>query len=124
MLVAVIVSLLGVVNTMIISVLERTREIGVLRAIGSTRWLVRRVIADESTLLTVSGAVLGLAIGLALGYVYVRGVSSGLSGVSFRPPVAIVIAVAVASVAAGLGASILPARRAAAMNIIEAIGYE
>jgi ABC-type antimicrobial peptide transport system permease subunit len=56
--------------------------------------------------------------------VYVRGVSSGLSGVSFRPPVAIVIAVAVASVAAGLGASILPARRAAAMNIIEAIGYE
>jgi putative ABC transport system permease protein len=124
MVVAVIVSLLGVVNTMLISVLERTREIGVLRAIGSTRWRIRRIVSDEGVLLTVAGAAMGLVVGLAIGYVYVRGVGSELSGVYFRPPVLIILIVALLSVIAGLLAAILPARRAALMNIIEAISYE
>jgi putative ABC transport system permease protein len=124
MVVAVIVSLLGVVNTMLISVLERTREIGVLRAIGSTRWRIRRMVTDEGVLLTVAGAAMGLVVGLAIGYAYVRGVGSELSGVYFRPPVVVILLVAVLSVIAGLIAAVLPARRAAAMNIIEAISYE
>jgi putative ABC transport system permease protein len=124
MVVAVIVSLLGVINTMLISVLERTREIGVLRAIGSTRWRVRRMVTDEAVLLTVAGAAMGLVVGLGIGYAYVRGVGSELSGVYFRPPVLVILLVAVLSVIAGLIAAVLPARRAAEMNIIEAISYE
>jgi len=124
MLVAIVVSLLGVVNTMTISVLERTREIGVLRSVGARRLSVARMVTDESVLLTVAGALIGLAVGLAIGYFYVHGVSSGLSGVSFRPPVTVAVVVALASVLAGLAAAVLPAQRAAAMNIIEAVGYE
>ncbi len=124
MLVAVLVSLLGVVNTMMISVLERTRDIGVLRAIGTSRWGVGRMVTDESVLLTVAGAVVGLVVGFLIGYAYVNGVSSGLSGISFRPPVGVSIAVAIVSVLCGLIAAVLPARRAAQMNIIEAISYE
>jgi putative ABC transport system permease protein len=124
MVVAVIVSLLGVVNTMLISVLERTREIGVLRALGATRWRIRRTVTDEGVLLTVAGAAMGLVVGLAIGYVYVRGVGSGLSGVYFEPPVLVIVLVAVLSVVAGLIAAVLPARRAADMNIIQAISYE
>jgi putative ABC transport system permease protein len=124
MVVAIIVSLLGVVNTMTISVLERTREIGVLRSIGASRASVGRMVTDESVLLTVAGAAIGLAVGLAIGYFYVHGVSSGLSGISFRPPVTVSIVVAVASVFCGLVAAVLPAQRAAVMNIIEAVSYE
>ncbi len=124
MLVAIVVSLLGVVNTMTISVLERTREIGVLRSLGASRLSVGRMVTDESVLLTVAGALIGLVVGLAIGYFYVHGVSSGLSGVSFRPPVAVTIVVALASVLAGLAAAVVPAQRASAMNIIQAVGYE
>ena len=124
MLVAIAVSLLGVVNTMTISVLERTREIGVLRSVGASRLSVGRMVTDESVLLTVAGALIGLAVGLAIGYFYVHGVSSGLSGVSFRPPVAVTIVVALASVLAGLVAAVVPAQRASVMNIIQAVGYE
>ena len=124
MLVAIAVSLLGVVNTMTISVLERTREIGVLRSVGASRLSVGRMVTDESVLLTVAGALIGLVVGLAIGYFYVHGVSSGLSGVTFRPPVAVTIVVAVASVLAGLVAAVVPAQRASVMNIIQAVGYE
>ncbi len=124
MLVAIIVSLLGVANTLLISVLERTREIGVLRAIGSDRSQVRRVITGEGVLLTIAGAMLGLAVGLAIGYAFVRGIASDLQGVTFRPPTATILSVALASVLFGLLAAIMPALRAAKMNVIEAIGYE
>ncbi|MBI4897018.1 MAG: ABC transporter permease [Actinobacteria bacterium] len=124
MLVAIIVSLLGVANTLLISVLERTREIGVMRAIGSDRSQVRRVITGEGVLLTIAGALLGLAVGLAIGYAFVRGIASDLQGVTFRPPTATILVVALASVLFGLLAAIMPAYRASKMNVIEAIGYE
>lgn len=124
MLVAIIVSLLGVANTLLISVLERTREIGVMRAIGSNRSQVRRVITGEGVLLTIAGALLGLVVGLAIGYAFVRGIASDLPGVTFRPPTTIIFAVAVASVLFGLIAAVMPAYRASKMNVIEAIGYE
>lgn len=124
MMVAIAVSLLGVVNTLLISVIERTRETGVLRAIGSGQWQVRRIIGDESVLLTVAGALLGLGVGMAIGWAFVRGVSEGLDGVVFTPPTGVIIAVAISSVALGLIAAILPALKATRMNIIDAIGYE
>ncbi len=126
MAVAILVSLLGVVNTLLMNVLERTREIGVLRAIGAVRWQVRRIIIQESLLLTSAGAALGLLVGMALGYAFVRGISSGDSGggVGFHPPIAVIFTVAALAVIFGLIAALLPARRAARMNVIEAVSYE
>lgn len=124
MLVAIIVSLLGVVNTLLISVLERTRETGVLRAVGAGQWQVRRIIGDESVLLTLAGALLGLGVGMAIGYAFVRGVAVGLEGVSFTPPTGLILLVAFASVVLGIIAAIVPAMKATRMNIIDAISYE
>ena len=65
--VAIFASLFGVINTLSMSVIERTREIGVLRALGSTRWQIRRTIADESLVIALIGAAMGIAIGAGLG---------------------------------------------------------
>jgi putative ABC transport system permease protein len=124
MAVAILVSLLGVVNTLLMSVLERTREIGLLRAIGSSRWQVRRMIVAESLMITAAGAALGLIVGMALGWAFVRGISSGSTDVDFHPPVAVIVAVALLCVLAGILAAIPPARRAARMNVIDALSYE
>jgi putative ABC transport system permease protein len=122
--VAVVVSLFGVINTLSMNVLERTREIGVLRALGSSRWQVRLTIGQEGVLLCAVGALLGLAVGLALGYVFVRGVATIVPTVAYVPPVETVALVAAAGIVLGLVASILPARRAARMNVVRALSYE
>lgn len=124
MAVAILVSLLGVVNTLLMSVLERTREIGLLRAVGSSRWQVRRMIVIESLMITAAGAALGLIVGMALGWAFVGGISSGSQNVDFHPPIAVIVTVAILSVLAGMLAAISPARRAAKMNVIEALSYE
>jgi putative ABC transport system permease protein len=122
--VAIIVSLFGVINTLSMSVLERTREIGVLRALGSTRWQVRRTITDESLVITLIGAAMGIAIGAGLGWALLKGLSFGIPGVGYEPPIATMVAVAVAAVLLGLIAAVLPARRAARLDVIRAISYE
>lgn len=124
LLVAVVVSLIGVVNTLSMNVLERTREIGVLRALGSSRWQVRMTIAQEGVLLCVVGALLGLVVGLVLGYVFVRGVATIVPSVSYVAPLGTVAIVAGAGVVLGVLASVLPARRAARMNVVRALSYE
>jgi putative ABC transport system permease protein len=122
--VAVFVSLFGIINTLSMSVIERTREIGVLRALGSTRWQIRRTITDESLVIALIGAVMGIAIGAGLGYALLKGLSFGIPGVSYRAPVATMIGVAIAAVILGLIAAVLPARRAARLDVVEALGYE
>ena len=124
LLVAVVVSLFGVVNTLSMNVLERTREIGVLRALGSSRWQVRVTIGQEGVLLCAVGALLGLAVGLALGYVFVRGVATIVPSVSYAAPLGTVALVAAAGLVLGVLASILPARRAARMDVVRALSYE
>jgi putative ABC transport system permease protein len=124
MAIAILVSLLGVVNTLLMSVLERTREIGLLRAIGTTRWQVRRMILAESLLITAAGAVLGVIVGMALGWAFVRGIASVGDGVAFHPPIGVIFGVALLTVIAGVLASLAPARRAARMNVIESLSYE
>ena len=106
------------------SVIERTREIGVLRALGSTRWQIRRTIADESLVIALIGAAMGIAIGAGLGWALLKGLSFGIPGVSYQPAVATMVGVAVAAVVLGLLAAILPARRAANLDVVEALSYE
>jgi putative ABC transport system permease protein len=122
--VAIFASLFGIVNTLSMSVIERTREIGVLRALGSTRWQVRRQIGDESLVIGLIGALLGIAVGAVLGWALLEGLSSGIPGVEYRPPLTTMIWVAVAGLVLGLIASILPARRAARLDVIRALSYE
>ena len=124
LLVAVLVSLFGVINTLSMNVLERTREIGVLRALGSSRWQVRLTIGQEGLLLCSVGALFGIAVGVVLGYVFVRGLATAVPSVSYAAPTETIVAVAVIGVVLGILASILPARRAARMNVIQALSYE
>jgi putative ABC transport system permease protein len=122
--IAVIVSLLGVVNTLAMSVMERTRELGVLRALGASRWLVRTTMLDESLLITLAGAIAGVVIGALIGFVWVSGLDSMLPGITFRFPVTATVSVAIAAVVLGVIAAVLPARRAARLKPVEALNYE
>ena len=122
--IAIIVSLLGVINTLAMSVIERTREIGVLRALGASRWQIRATMVDESLMITIAGAVVGVLGGTLIGYAWLRGVDEVLPGLTFHFPGPIVVAVAIASVVLGVLAAIWPARRAARLKVIEALVYE
>ena len=122
--IAVIVSLLGVINTLAMSVIERTREIGVLRALGASRWQVRSTMLDESLMITIAGSLVGVAAGTLIGLVWVRGLDGVLPGISFHFPGAVALAVAIAAVVLGVVAAVLPARRAARLKVISALTYE
>ena len=122
--VAIFASLFGIVNTLTMSVIERTRELGVLRALGASRWQIRRSIADESLVIGSIGALLGIAVGTGLGYALLQGLSAGIPGVEYRPPLETMVSVGLAGVVLGLIASVLPARRAARLDVIKAISYE
>jgi len=122
--VAIIVSLLGVVNTLAMSVAERTREIGLLRALGASRWLVRLSMLDESLLITTSGAVAGIGLGLVIAWSWVQSLGSFMPGIAFHLPVVAIVSIAVAAVVLGVIAAALPARRAARLDVIDALAYE
>ena len=119
---ALIIAVLGIANTLALSVVERTREIGLLRAVGMSRSQVRWMITDESVVTALFGAIVGSALGLALGWVVVAAFSAeGLS--TFSIPVAqIAIWLGVAALA-GVVAAILPARRASRLDVLQAISY-
>jgi len=122
--VAIFVSLFGIINTLSMSVIERTREIGVLRALGTTRWQIRRTVGDESLVIAMIGALMGIVIGAGLGFALLKGLSFGIPGVSYTAPIGTMIAVAVAAVVLGIIASLFPARRAAKLDVVEALSYE
>jgi putative ABC transport system permease protein len=117
---SVIVSLFGIVNTLVLTVFERTREIGMLRAIGMTRRQVRRMIRHESVITALIGGVLGIVLGVILGALLVARVDF----IDFTLPIEQLIVFAIAAVIVGILAAIFPARRAARLNVLEALQYE
>jgi ABC-type antimicrobial peptide transport system permease subunit len=117
---SVVISLFGIVNTLVLTVFERTRELGMLRAIGMTRRQVRRMIRHESVITALIGAALGLMLGVALGGL----LAARVNEIVFAVPWLQLAIFSVAAVVVGIVAAIFPARRAARLNPLEALQYE
>jgi putative ABC transport system permease protein len=114
---------LGVINTLVLSVLERTRELGMLRAIGLRRSQTMRMITVESIVISLFGTILGLAVGLGLGVAVVEALKDdGISEMSL--PWILMIVYLFAAVIIGVAAAVIPAIRAARLNVLNAISYE
>ncbi len=116
-------SLIAMLNTLTIGVLERTREIGMIRAVGGTRKQIRRIVVVEALLLAAIGAAFGIFGGLYLGYVIVSGVKILFPMGYFFPLSGIAAAVVIGLLFGGL-AAIIPARQAARLEIVQALRYE
>jgi putative ABC transport system permease protein len=119
---SVIVSIFGMVNTLVLSVYERTRELGMLRAVGMTRRQVRRMVRHESVITALIGAALGLPLGIFLAALVTRALSQ--FDVQFKVPIDQLLIFAAISIVVGVLAAILPARRAARLNVLRALQYE
>jgi len=120
---SVLIAWLGIVNTLALSVFERTREIGLLRAVGMATRQVRRMIRLEAVVIATFGALLGVVLGLGYGAALVQALKSqGISETSV--PITQLIGYLVVGVLAGITAAWWPARRAAKLNILNAIGAE
>ena len=119
---SVIVSVFGMVNTLVLSVFERTRELGMLRAVGMTRDQVSRMVRQESVITALIGAALGLPLGIFLAVLVTEALSQ--FDVQFKPPWHDLAAFAVIAMIVGVIAAVLPARRASRLNVLRALQYE
>jgi putative ABC transport system permease protein len=119
---SVIISLFGMVNTLALSVFERTRELGMLRAVGMTRRQTRRMIRHESVITALIGAALGLPLGIFLAALVTRAL--GQYDLRFELPLGQLLVLTIVAVIAGLLAAITPARRAAKLDPLRALQYE
>ena len=120
--VSVIISIFGIINTLVLSIYERTREIGMLRAIGTTRRQMRRIVRYESVITSVIGGILGTILGVLFAYVVSTRLAS--QGITFSVPWVQLVAFLVVAGIVGVVAAVLPAHRAARVNILDAIHYE
>jgi putative ABC transport system permease protein len=119
---SVVVSLFGMVNTLVLSVFERTRELGMLRAVGMTRPQARKMIRHESVITALIGAALGIPLGIFLSLLMTQALSQ--YEVSFSLPIVPLAIFTCIAILAGVLAAILPARRASRLNVLEALQYE
>jgi len=119
---AVIIAVLGIVNTLMLSVFERTREIGLLRAVGMTRRQTRRMIRWEAVIIAVFGGVMGILVGTVLGFIAVQAMPESFI-TDFGVPYGNFVVIVAMCAVAGVLAAILPARRAARLNVLDAIAH-
>ncbi|MDX6199272.1 MAG: putative transport system permease protein [Actinomycetota bacterium] len=117
---SVLIAVLGIINTLALSVIERTRELGLLRAVGLQRRQLRRMIRVESVVIAVYGALLGLGVGVAFGWALVRALH-GQGVTEFALPYGRLVQVLIVAALAGVLAAALPARRAARLDVLEAV---
>jgi putative ABC transport system permease protein len=117
---SIVVSLFGIVNTLVLTVFERTREIGMLRAVGMTRRQLRRMIRHESIVTALIGATLAIPLGIVLAWM----VGKAIGYAAFTIPWTTLVVFVIAAVLAGVLAAIFPARRAARLNVLQALQYE
>jgi putative ABC transport system permease protein len=119
---SVIISAFGIVNTLTLSIFERTRELGLLRAVGMTRRDVRRMVRYESVITAVFGALLGLVLGIFFAFVVIQALEG--EGITFSLPIGQVLTLLIFAIVVGVVAAILPARRASRLDVLRAIAYE
>jgi putative ABC transport system permease protein len=117
---SIVISLFGIVNTLVLTVFERTRELGMLRAVGMSKRQVRRMIRHESVITALLGATLGIPLGVVLALM----VGVAIKYAAFAIPVGTLIVFVIAAILAGVIAAIFPARRAGRLNVLEALQYE
>ena len=121
LLLAVVIALLGIVNTLVLSVFERTRELGLLRAVGMTRAQVRAMVRWESVVISLIGALAGAALGIGLGLALSQALADeGIKAISI-PGLQVALYVVLAAVA-GVLAAVGPARSAAKIDVLKAVG--
>jgi putative ABC transport system permease protein len=119
---AVFIALIGIVNTLALSIYERTREIGLLRAVGMTRVQLRRMIRGEAVIVAVFGSLLGLVIGVGFGAAIVQALQD--QGIGLSIPVGQLALFVILAALAGLLAGWLPARRAARLDVLGAVNAQ
>ena len=117
---SVVVSIFGIVNALVLTVFERTRELGMMRAIGMTRRQTRRMIRHESVITALIGAVLGIVVGLLLAGL----LTTRLDFIAFVVPVSQLVLFVLVAVVVGIFAAVFPARRAARLDPLAALHYE
>ena len=122
LLLAVIVSLFGIVNTLALSIYERTRELGLLRAVGMSKRQARRIVRYEAVITALIGAVLGIGLGVVFAIIASRPLAD--EGFELEIPIATLVILLVLAVIAGIVAAIGPARRASRLDVLEALAYE
>jgi putative ABC transport system permease protein len=118
---AIVIALLGIANTLALSIMERKREIGLLRAVGMTRRQVRRMIRWEAVLIAIFGAVIGMLVGVGLGVAVVMAIGAGI-GVAV-PWLNLVVYLVLAALG-GVVASVVPGWRGSRLDVLDAIAYE
>lgn len=114
---------MGIANTLSLAIHERTRELGLLRAVGATRGQVFGVVCWGSVLIALLGTIEGLAPGILVGWAFVRTLTSQGLGVFAAPPAQLLIVLVVGALM-GVIAALLPARRATRLNVLRAIAVE
>jgi putative ABC transport system permease protein len=119
---AIVISLLGIVTTLALSIHERTRELGLLRAVGMSRKQVKRLVRYESIITALIGAILGTILGIVFAALVSRPLAD--EGFELAYPVGTLLILLVLAALAGVLAAILPARRAAKLDVLRAVAYE